>query len=358
MTILLTVLKIIGIVLLVLLCLLLAVVLLVLFVPIRYRADGAYQEKPDVKLQITWLLHLLTVRVSFDGSLSYYVKAAGIRLLPKSADKPSKNGKKAEAGEKESSPDAAPKQEECRSEEPLPTSHEDKAAQETETAAEATAEAKPETAAEAKPKTAAEAKPETGSEASADAGPAGDAAEQGDAEGCADAHSAQKEEPDAHAAEGSESKRAAFFDKIYAFFIKFRDKLANICDKIKNIQETISYYTAVLEREETKQALRLVKNQLFKIVKHLLPRKLDVCLVIGTGDPASTGQIMAMQGILYPLLRGNVRIIPDFENKHVEGTFHIKGRITAVRLLVCGLRVIINKNFRQLIRLLRKKEEA
>ena len=88
------------------------------------------------------------------------------------------------------------------------------------------------------------------------------------------------------------------------------------------------------------------------------PQKLEVIGSVGTGDPASTGQIMAIQGMLYPWHKGNIRLEPDFEEKHIEGEFHLKGRIRLGTLGICGLRILLNKNVRRLIRILRKKEEA
>ncbi len=319
MTILLTVLKIIGIVLLVLLCLLLAVVLLVLFVPIRYRADGAYQEKPEVRAEVTWLLHLLCIRAAYDDSLSYSVRVAGFRLLPKK-DKPAAPANAEEAAGALSNAEEAAG---------VPAN--------TEGAAGASA-APPEPPYKTPEEEAPKGEVQT-DETSKDAVPENETANQAAREDIAE-------------------EAQSLTDKIYDFFTKLQDKRDEICDKIKNIRETVFHYLSILEREETKRTIGLVLLQLQKILKHVLPRKLDVRFVIGTGDPASTGQIMALQGMFYPLLKDRVQIIPDFEDKHVEGTFHIKGRITVICLLLCALRVIISKNFRRLIRLLRKKEEA
>lgn len=328
MTIFLTVLKIIGIVLLVLLCLILAAVLLVLFVPVRYQADGAYREKPEAKLQITWLLHLLTVRAAFDGSFAYSLRIAGIRLFPKAADRAAKA-----ADAPVSAAEKAAKEETRASEEVVNAG-----------GTGANADGGREENKDASYSSVPEAEPEKSTAAQQQGGGTKQSA-----------GSVREERQDGPAANAEKSQKQPLSDKVYVFFRKIRDKLETICDKIRNIEEIISYYTGVLQREETKQAVRLVLNQLMKIMRHVLPRKMDVRLVIGTGDPASTGQIMALQGMLYPILQDRVCIVPDFEEKHVEGTFHIKGHITVFRLLVCALRVVISKNFRQLIRLLRKK---
>ena len=114
----------------------------------------------------------------------------------------------------------------------------------------------------------------------------------------------------------------------------------------------------IWDQPQTRQAIRVGFYELGEIIRHVLPRKLEVFGIVGTGDPASTGQIMAIQGMLYPWHKGNIRLEPDFEEKYIEGELHLKGRIRLGTLGICGLRILLNKNVRRLIRILRKKEEA
>ena len=50
---------------------------------------------------------------------------------------------------------------------------------------------------------------------------------------------------------------------------------------------------------------------------------------------------MAIQGMLYPWHKGNIRLEPDFEEKYIEGELHLKGRIRLGTLGICGLRILI-----------------
>ena len=77
--------------------------------------------------------------------------------------------------------------------------------------------------------------------------------------------------------------------------------------------------------------------------------------MIGTGDPASTGQVIAIYGILYPLLGNHIDIIPDFEQQIVEGDLLIKGKITLFRLVKTAWIVYFNKDLRRLIKLLKRE---
>ena len=77
MTVLLTILKVIGWILLGILGLILLTVLTVLLVPIRYWADGVWKEGKYIRGRVTWLLHLLSIRVTYEKELLLEVRVAG-----------------------------------------------------------------------------------------------------------------------------------------------------------------------------------------------------------------------------------------------------------------------------------------
>lgn len=70
---------------------------LVLFIPVRYRASLASEEGMRVSGRLSWLLHLITVKIKYDGSdLKWSVRIAGI-----AAASSEKKEKKKNAGKKE-----------------------------------------------------------------------------------------------------------------------------------------------------------------------------------------------------------------------------------------------------------------
>lgn len=81
MTIILTVLKIIGWLILIALLLILAVILLVLFYPVSYRIKGnIHQKKINADICVSWLMHLFTLRIIYSDSKSrIYIRIFGIR---------------------------------------------------------------------------------------------------------------------------------------------------------------------------------------------------------------------------------------------------------------------------------------
>ena len=66
MHIVLLILKILGILLLVILGLLLLILCTVLFVPVRYRIQGLWKEEKWIRVQVSWLLSLVSFRGGYD----------------------------------------------------------------------------------------------------------------------------------------------------------------------------------------------------------------------------------------------------------------------------------------------------
>lgn len=349
MTVFLTILKVIGIVLLILIGILLTAALLVLLAPVRYSAQGTWQEKPVGTIKVSWLAHLVTCRAAFDEGLTFCVRLAGIQLLPK-REKKKKRRRRSEKEQEESTAgqETAAEQEsgvvkesesgreqvEAPGKEPAKASDAGKAAKQT-------------AAQENEKASAAEQEPVESVAQKAEESVAPD--------GNGEERQAEQEEA---SADGVWCFLDSLLEKVYAIFRNCGDKYAEICAKIEQVRKTVARYLAILQREETKQLAALTFGQLRKILRHVLPGKLQIYLCVGTGDPASTGQILAVQGMLYPFLGQRLQIEPDFDRKRLEGNFYMKGHITLAVLLACALRIVINRNFRKLMKMLRKKEEA
>lgn len=336
--ILLLILKVIGITLAVIIGVLLSAICLILFVPVRYRieADGKLgREEPlHVKIKVTWLLHIVSIFFYYPGAA--YVRARIFFFTIFDSSKPkaervkeekNKNKKTAKAMIKEA------EEKENKENEKNPE-YEDKRAIVT-----------------GEDKESAERKECTPS------------SEILPTEGANEVSETLEVQEKKNAWKKLWDSICAFFSAIKSFFMKFLEIIRNIeytiitiCDKIKKVAGNIEYYIEVLQGEVFKKAFGVSKRQLFRIIKSIRPRKCDIRLTVGTGDPASTGQILAIYGMLYPFIGNNVIIQADFENMTVEGSVFVKGRVTAFTFLVTAFQLYRNKNLRQLIKLLKREE--
>lgn len=92
-----TILKVIGIILLVVLALILTALLCVLFVPVKYRAVGSF-DNTDIraKAHVSWLLHLFALHIEYAQETDGYIRLAFVkRKLFDDADSDYENDEKA-----------------------------------------------------------------------------------------------------------------------------------------------------------------------------------------------------------------------------------------------------------------------
>ena len=155
-----------------------------------------------------------------------------------------------------------------------------------------------------------------------------------------------------------------FLEKTAEILRKIKNAVKNIwytitllCDRIVKIRDHISYYIEVFGEEETKKAFLLCKEELKRIWRNIRSTKCKAELMIGTGEPDTTGYILAMHGILYPIIGNDIVIEPDFENQVLEGKFFLKGRITIFVLLHAVIKIYFDKNLRYFLKRF-KREEA
>lgn len=129
-----------------------------------------------------------------------------------------------------------------------------------------------------------------------------------------------------------------------------------ICDTIKKITGSVSSFREWWEAEETKAAWALCRERVLLILKHIKPDVFEMDLTFGAGDPASTGEILAVVGMLCPMLPDTVRIMPRFDESVLSGNVKIKGKIRVVVLLRHAFAIYRDKNLRHALKKIRRSE--
>ena len=77
--------------------------------------------------------------------------------------------------------------------------------------------------------------------------------------------------------------------------------------------------------------------------------------MFGFDDPYTTGQILAAVSMGYGWYGKCVQITPCFEEEILEGELWGKGRICSGVLLYQGIRILLDRNFRKLLKQWRGK---
>lgn len=137
-------------------------------------------------------------------------------------------------------------------------------------------------------------------------------------------------------------------DKIIAFFKGIKAKIIKWYETIRTIRHKISLISDFIKDEFNKEGFRVTLLSIKKLLKHILPTRLKAKIIFGTGDPCSTGQALGALGVVYSFLGDKVQIIPDFENRRLEGNLNARGRIRLFTVLLIVIKLILNKRFKKL----------
>lgn len=136
-------------------------------------------------------------------------------------------------------------------------------------------------------------------------------------------------------------------EKIKILIERFKNIAMKVILTLKNAKDKVEDIKSFIQDEGNIQAFVLGKGQLYRLIKHIKPKKYKINLKFGTGDPALTGQVLGILGMLMPVYKKNAHIIPDFENIILEGDIYMKGRITIAKLLLLGFQLYQDKNIKR-----------
>ncbi len=123
--------------------------------------------------------------------------------------------------------------------------------------------------------------------------------------------------------------------------------------KSESVYDKIKEYVDIIRSDEFKESFALVKKQLCRLLKAILPGKWEINASLGFEDPSLTGYVCAVSGAMYMWFRKHIHIVGDFDEEKIDAKAYFKGRIYIVVLVYVFLRVWFNKKIRHTIELFR-----
>lgn len=324
--IILLILKIAGIVLLSLLGILILLVLMVLFVPVRYNISADYHSRLTANIKISWLLNVLRLKASYANDLSVKAYAMFFKIFDNNSDKEKKQKNK--EGDK------------CIDDMYVADSSQ-------ETAGQYAAGRQNET---------------SGAGNSQDTAVQVEALEADIKQHIESRSNNQHNEDDKHNRQSVSQPhkkkdligrlKAALNsvkDKLISIKSKFKKLLKAIVDKKRSAWKKINDLKVIINDEENKELVRLIKKELKELIREITPVKYDVNVRYGCEEPYMTGRILGVIAVIYGITGVQFNITPEFEQKVLEGDIYMKGRVRIYRLLLIALRVYKNNRFRKLV---------
>lgn len=143
--------------------------------------------------------------------------------------------------------------------------------------------------------------------------------------------------------------------KIRTIIENILKKIQQVFFKIKSICELAEYYLKLLKEEDTMHIFTKLMTGFEKFFKSIYPRKVKGEIYFGTGEPDTTGYILAIYGILSPHIGWNLIVTPDFDNKILKGKLSVKGRVIVGILLFNVLKIVLDRRFHPLIKKIRRE---
>lgn len=295
MTVLLSILKILGIILLCILGLLVLLIMLLLFAPVSYRIRGeTRQGQTTLKVHGAWCL--MALRFSFlmeQGKQLAALKIFGIKAWKYPSDEKSKQKvekKKVKKKPKKKSGEKSHKEPEKDLEQNPPA-----VVQEEQT---------------------------------------------------------EKQHEQKHQKKTYKKKFVSVFGKISKTIRSIVEKIKAIPKKLKNIGSKIKKVNQWIQDEQNRSAVRFALGKVIGLLKKYGPKHMKTDVTYGMEDPAATGQVLAVLSVLPFLYYDKVSIMPDFEAErfYIEGSWDIKGRIQVIHLLKAAIQIWRNPDVKHFIK--------
>lgn len=146
---------------------------------------------------------------------------------------------------------------------------------------------------------------------------------------------------------------------------RFMEKIKSIPSKIRKIRLTIKrtcvkieWWKRFFSNPRIKEAISFCWKDIKKLIRHILPIKVEGNVTFGFEDPSITGKIVALLGMTIPFHKNCIQIMPLFQTDRniLEGTIKMKGRIYGVVLVKTAAEIYFNKNVKYMINRWKHKE--
>ncbi|MCQ2513067.1 MAG: DUF2953 domain-containing protein [Lachnospiraceae bacterium] len=125
--------------------------------------------------------------------------------------------------------------------------------------------------------------------------------------------------------------------------------------KLNSLKLKYEKAKAILESDVTKKAIKFIKIQIFNILNHIKPKNITGKLNFGLEDPANTAIIYGLIGSITEIISNNKLVVtPEFYQKGVNSDLSISGSIFIGYVVLCFLRLLLDKNVKRLFRAVRR----
>lgn len=155
--------------------------------------------------------------------------------------------------------------------------------------------------------------------------------------------------------ENKPKPKKSIFKKLKDVYNKIRNFIKNISERVHNALDMRDKIISEIDNADNREAVNYGLVLIKKVLKHILPRRHRIYIRFGTGDPASTGQYLGLMYAFGAWLGLNLVVTPDFDDKVIECDIPFKGHISIAVLLWWAVKAYRNKKFMSFIDKIRNR---
>ena len=126
-----------------------------------------------------------------------------------------------------------------------------------------------------------------------------------------------------------------------------------LCRKYDALQKKADPFLSIEAEHMLGKGIRYLRY----LIRGYAPRKITGYIRFGTGSPDLTGELTGLLYVLLPEAGTGYDIEPDFYELVLDTDTLATGQIRAYRLIWVGIRLILDKEFRTLLRQIRGKDK-
>lgn len=149
-------------------------------------------------------------------------------------------------------------------------------------------------------------------------------------------------------------KKLNLYERAVSKLRTLRCTVQKVCDKIKLLIQKKNILMAFITEETHVAAFKKLICELKKLLKKCCPKKVEGDICFGFEEPDLTGKVLAVLGMIYPLIGEHLNISPDFEKSVLDGRLFIKGKIRISSIVKMAWNLVWTKNVRTTIGDIRK----
>lgn len=138
--------------------------------------------------------------------------------------------------------------------------------------------------------------------------------------------------------------------RVKAFFVGVLNTINALLRKYELVVE-------LWDKRSTQAAIEKIIDYVYRLGKHIKPKKTKIKLHYGFDDPAFTGQVLGAVGIVYGFVGDIIEVNPDFEEEKMEVDCLISGKMRVLNLGIIVIKVARDKVLKRLLKNIDKLKE-